>query len=104
MVVARLGLVTLVNPHQRSGYSDSRFARIYIFYTFYTAWSRNSFEGMDVVCPHTKKHKTLSKRVVFVTEQYIEDVRQDEKHVPDLLEAIMKPKLFRKRRVKANYD
>ena len=25
-------------------------------------------------------------------EKYIEDVRQDEKHVPDLLESIMKPK------------
>ena len=24
-------------------------------------------------------------------EKYFEDVRQDEKHVPDLLEAIMKP-------------
>ena len=24
-------------------------------------------------------------------EKYIEDVRQDEKHVPDLLEAIMRP-------------
>ena len=27
-------------------------------------------------------------------EKYIEDARQDENHVPDLLEAIMKPKLF----------
>ena len=27
-------------------------------------------------------------------ERYIEDVEQEEKHVPDLLETIMKPKLF----------
>ena len=27
----------------------------------------------------------------FVIEKYIEDVRQDEKHVPDLLELITRP-------------
>ena len=27
-------------------------------------------------------------------EKYFEDARQDEKHVPHLLESIMKPKLF----------
>ena len=27
----------------------------------------------------------------FVIEEYIEDIKQDEKHVPDLLEAIMRP-------------
>ena len=27
----------------------------------------------------------------FVIEKYTEDVRQEEKHVPDLLEAIMRP-------------
>ena len=27
-------------------------------------------------------------------EKYIEDAKQDEKHVPDLLEAITRPKLF----------
>ena len=31
------------------------------------------------------------KRHFFVMEKYIEDVRQEEKHVPDLLEAIMRP-------------
>ena len=34
---------------------------------------------------------TLRKRHVFLIEKYIEDARQDEKHVPDLLEAIMRP-------------
>ena len=37
---------------------------------------------------------TPRKRYVFLIEKYIEDARQDEKHVPDLLEAIMRPKLF----------
>ena len=38
-----------------------------------------------------KKQKTISKRHFFLIEKYIEDLRQDEKHVPDLLEAIMRP-------------
>ena len=81
-------IVGLINPHQRCGYSDSPFARIYFFYT---AGSRNRFEGMEAVCRHTKKQKTISKRHVFLIENYFEDARQDEKHVPDLLEAIMRP-------------
>ena len=31
------------------------------------------------------------KKTFFVTEKYIDDVKQDEKHVPDLLESIMRP-------------
>ena len=48
---------------------------------------------MESVCTHTKKQKTISKRHFFLilVEKYIEDLRQDEKHVPDLLEAIMRP-------------
>ena len=34
---------------------------------------------------------TLRKRYVFLIEKHIEDARQDEKHVPDLLEAIIQP-------------
>ena len=34
-------------------------------------------------------HKILRKRHVFLIETYIEDARQDEKHVPDLLESII---------------
>ena len=30
-------------------------------------------------------------KTVFLMEKYNEDARQDEKHVPDLLEAIMRP-------------
>ena len=51
-------------------------------------------EGDDMVCPgprDTKNKLTLRKRHVFVIEKYVEDVTQDEKHVPDLLESIMKP-------------
>ena len=38
-----------------------------------------------------KKKFTLRKIHVFLIEKYIEDVRQEKKDVPDLLEAIMKP-------------
>ena len=77
-----------IHPHQRCGYSDSPFARLYFFYT---AGSRNRFEGMEPVCTHTKKQKTISKRSVFLIEKCFEDLRQDEKHVPDLLESIIQP-------------
>ena len=40
---------------------------------------------------YTRKNRlTLRKLHVFVTEKYIEDVKQEEKDVPDLLESIMK--------------
>ena len=38
-----------------------------------------------------KKKLTLRKIHVFVIEKYVEDVKQDENHVPDLLEAMMRP-------------
>ena len=46
---------------------------------------------MESVCTRTQKQKTISKRYVFLIEKYFEDARQDEKHVPDLLEAIIQP-------------
>ena len=46
---------------------------------------------MEPVATHTDKQKAISKRYVSLIEKYIEDARQDEKHVPDLLEAIMRP-------------
>ena len=33
----------------------------------------------------------LKKKVFFLVEKYVGDVRQDEKHIPDLLEAIIRP-------------
>ena len=38
-----------------------------------------------------KTRLTLLKTLFFVIETYVEDVKQDEKHVPDLLESIMRP-------------
>ena len=46
---------------------------------------------MEKVCIHAKNTLILPKTYFFVMEKYIEDVRQDEKHVPDLLEAIIQP-------------
>ena len=57
----------------------------------YTAGSRNRFEGMEPVCIRTQKQKTLSKTCFFFVEKYIEDARQNEKHVPELLESIIQP-------------
>ena len=34
---------------------------------------------------------TLREKTLFLMEKYIEDARQNEKHVPDLLEAIRRP-------------
>ena len=34
---------------------------------------------------------TLRKRDFFLVEKYIEDAKQDEKHLPDLLESIIQP-------------
>ena len=39
----------------------------------------------------TKTKLHLRKRYFFLIEKYIEDAEQDEKHVPDLLEAIIQP-------------
>ena len=38
-----------------------------------------------------KKQKTISNGHFFLMGKYFEDARQDEKHVPDLLEAIIQP-------------
>ena len=39
----------------------------------------------------TKRKLYPRKRHFFVMEKYIEDAKQEEKDVPDLLEAIMRP-------------
>ena len=57
-------------------------------YLFYTAGSGSGLEGAEAVCP---TQLTLRKRHCFVAEKYVEFVKQDEKHVPDLLELIMRP-------------
>ena len=55
---------------------------------FYTASSRNELEGVVALLANKL---TLGKRHFFVIEKSVEDVKQDEKHVPDLLESIMMP-------------
>ena len=96
MVLAPLGLVTLVLAWvcagwfewmwcQRCGHRDSPFARIH---DFNTVGSRTEFGR----CGSTHKRKLYPRKIyVFLIEKYIEDLRQDEKHVLDLLEAIMRP-------------
>ena len=43
-------------------------------------------------CVHEHKNRKPNKKTYFFRmEKYIEDLRQDEKHGPDLLEAIMRP-------------
>ena len=39
----------------------------------------------------TKRKLYLRKIHFFVIDKYVEDVKQDEKDVPDLLESIMRP-------------
>ena len=82
---AETACLPVIHPHQRCGYSDSPFARIHYFYT---AGSGNGLEGAEMVCP---PKLTLRKRHFFVIEKCIEDVKQEEKDVPDLLEPIMEP-------------
>ena len=79
----------VINPHQRCGDSDSPFARIY-FFLYCRVWKWVG--GGWAVRAYTHKKKLyLSKIHVFVIEKYVEDARQEEKDVPDLLEAIMRP-------------
>ena len=46
---------------------------------------------MERVVGDRPGHTTLRERHFFVTEKSVEDVKQNEKHVPDLPEAIMRP-------------
>ena len=55
---------------------------------FCTAGSGNGLEG---VAGSGYRKLTLGKRHCFVIEKSIEDVKQEEKDVPDLVEPIMRP-------------
>ena len=57
---------------------------------FYTAGSSNGLEGRRRRPRTHKKKLYLRKRHFFVIEKYVEDVKQKEKDVPDLVESIMK--------------
>ena len=46
---------------------------------------------MEPVCTRTQKHLDPIENTCFFMGKCFEDLRQDEKHVPDLLEAIIQP-------------
>ena len=50
----------------------------------------------------TKRKLYPRKRHFFVIEKYVEDARQEEKDVPDLLEAIMRPTCLVKEELRQN--
>ena len=50
----------------------------------------------------TKRKLYPRKNMFFVMEKYIEDARQEEKDVPDLLEAIMRPTCLVKEELRPN--
>ena len=75
----------VIHPHQRCGYSDSPFARIHTFlYCRVQKW----VGGVD---SRVTNKLYPRKRHVFVIEKHVEDVKQEEKSVPNLLESIMRP-------------
>ena len=86
----------MINPHQRCGYSDSPFARKDTF--LYCRLQKSilqapemSWRGWTPGEADTKRKLYPRKTHFFVMEKYIEDVKQEEKDVLDLLEAIMRP-------------
>ena len=91
---------TLVNPHQRCGYSDLPFARKDTFlYCRVQKWVGG---GWHPGHGDTKRKLYPRKRNFFVIEKYIEDAKQEEKDVPDLLEAIMRPTCLVKEQLRKN--
>ena len=74
-----------VNPHQRCGYSHSPFTRKD---TLLYSGSRNGLEGLTTGAS-THKNKLTLRKHHFVIEKYVE-VKQDEKHTPNLLGLITK--------------
>ena len=86
----------MIHPHQRCGYSDSPFARKGTPFarkdTFLYCRVQKWVEGDGHRWPPDTKRKLYPRKTqLFVMEKYIGDAKQEEKHVPDLLEAIMRP-------------
>ena len=82
------GSLPVIQPHQRCGYSDSPFARKDTF--LYCRVQKWVGRGRRRRVGTHKRKLYLRKRRIFLMEKYIEDARQEEKHVPDPLEAIMR--------------
>ena len=75
-------IANVINPHQRCGCSNSPFARKDTFlYCRVQKWI--SGNGNGVYPQDVREFQGL--------EKYFEDVREDEKHIPDLLESRMRP-------------
>ena len=90
----------MIHPHQKCGYSDSPFARKDTFlYCRVQKWVGGGWHPSH---GHTKRKLYLRKTHFFVMEKYIEDARQEEKDVPDLLEAIMRPTCLVKEELRQN--
>ena len=49
------------------------------------------WRGLPAGGTHTQKEVDPKKKTCFCYRKYVRDVKQDEKHVPDLLDAIMRP-------------
>ena len=60
-----------------------------------------SWRGWTTQAADTKR-KLYPRKNNFVMEKYIEDARQEEKDVPDLLEAIMRPTCLVKEELRQN--
>ena len=60
------------------------------------------WRGLPAMGRDTKRKLYLRKRHFFVMEKYIEDAKQEEKDVPDLLEAIMRPTCLVKEELRPN--
>ena len=95
------------NPHQRCGYSDSPFARKDTF--LYCRVQKSilqapemSWRGWTTQAADTKRKLYPRKNNFFVMEKSIEDANQEEKDVPDLLEAIMRPTCLVKEELQPN--
>ena len=96
-----------IHPHQRCEYSDSPFARKGTPFarkdTFLYCRVQKWVEGDGHRwAPDTKRKLYPRKIHFFVMEKYIDDARQEEKDVPDLLEAIMRPTCLVKEELRQN--
>ena len=60
-------------------------------YTFTILQSPETDLREWIRCVHGHKNRKPLKMILFAYGKYFEDVRQDEKHVPDLLESIIQP-------------
>ena len=86
----------IFHPHQRCGYSDSPFARkdtpfarkdTFLYCRVQKGVGGGGQQGYTL----TKRKLFLAKTYIFVKETHVEDGKQDQKHVPDLVESIMRP-------------